>query len=140
MSDLAPNRPYSKRAVLGSAFAGAIFSLALALMRGGFTEAGSLVFGLTTILLAGALCGAIVLPPTITLLLQGVPFRRALVGTAAPGTLAAVLASGFFSFDPAITALAAALAFGAAAWWLRRSAPSSRGMTHRALYPESDIE
>lgn len=113
---------FSFASVLGSALAGAAFSLALALVRGGFYEADSLVLGLSTILLAGAVCGAIILPATAALFLGGVPFRRALVGTAVPATLAAVLASGFFSFDPAIIALATASGFGVATWWMRRAA------------------
>jgi len=122
MSDLRPYRTFSAPVLIGSAIAGTTFSLALGLVRGGFIEAGSLLFGLTTIALAGAVCGALILPGMIALLLEGVPFRRALVGTAAPTTVAAALASAFFSFDPAITALAAAVGFGIATWWLRRSA------------------
>lgn len=132
MSDSAIRRTYSPSVVLGSALAGAAFSLALALMRGGFDEAGSIVLGLSTILLAGAVCGAIILPSITSLLLQGVPFRRALMGTAVPTTIAAVLVSGFFSFDPALTALGGAAGFGLSAWWLRRSADAGPSVAHRA--------
>ena len=122
MNDPALRRALTPPVLLASAIAGTAFSLALALVRGGFAEADSLALGLNTIIAAGAVCGAILLPATTSVFLQGVRLRRALIGTVAPATVAAAVASGFFSFDPAITALAAASGFGAGVWWLRRSA------------------
>lgn len=120
MSDNAQHRVLTPSVVLPCAIAGITFSVALALVRGGFTEADSLALGLTTIVLAGGVCGAILLPATTALFLNGVRLPRALIGTVAPATIAAVLAFAFFSFDPAITALAAALGYSTGLWWLRR--------------------